>query len=347
MQTMMRSDWGSGFETAEGGVAPLTLRAAALIPSGCVPRFSGSYWLPSRLAPCQPKTGLRSSLTYLLNGLLAPEMAFPRLPGPVALVLFLLLSALPCLEAQESGKAPLSRQPSMAVGLAETGSAVPESLEPLAARAAVAVSQLDWAAALAIYDDLIAKAPAHALLHANRGTVLARMNRLETAVVEFDRAVRMDAELTSAWQSLGILHWRRGRLDLAVSALLRWVDLAPEDPEARIALAAAMTDRGWPTAALEELKTAVQIDRNLGAAHFNLAVAYLSQPRVRPEMALRHYQWALDLGEEPSLGLLKAIREAPATTRPSQREVQETNELAPLETTEQEQTKPTLPPPTR
>ncbi len=249
--------------------------------------------------------------------------------------------------AQSAASEPLSRRPSMAVGLAETASAVPEALKPLASKAAVAVSQFNWPEALEIYDTLIAKAPAHALLHANRGTVLARMNRVESAVVEFDRAVRMDAELASSWQSLGLLHWRRGRLDLAISALLRWIDLAPEDPEARIALAAAMTDRGWPAAALKELKTAVEIDRNLGAAHFNLAVAYLSQPRVRPEMALRHYEWALDLGEDPSADLLKAIREAPATVRPSQQELEGANALAPTEGRVQAKKKIKLPPATR
>ncbi len=59
---MMRGDMGNDFYTAEDEMAALPLRAATLIPSGCVPRCSGSYGYhrSSRLASRKQGYGHRS-----------------------------------------------------------------------------------------------------------------------------------------------------------------------------------------------------------------------------------------------------------------------------------------------
>ncbi len=43
MKPMEEDDRSNAYNRAEAVVAALTLRAATLIPSGCVPRCSGSY----------------------------------------------------------------------------------------------------------------------------------------------------------------------------------------------------------------------------------------------------------------------------------------------------------------
>ncbi len=60
MQTMVRDDMNYDSGTAGGEKAALTLGAAALTPSCCVPRCHVAMAI---IAPCQPKSGMQSSLT--------------------------------------------------------------------------------------------------------------------------------------------------------------------------------------------------------------------------------------------------------------------------------------------
>ena len=70
----------------------------------------------------------------------------------------------------------------------------------LMARALVAEGRLDEA--LAGIDFALSVAPDFALLHDDRGNILARLSRLDEAIDAFRRAVELDPRLASAWRRL-------------------------------------------------------------------------------------------------------------------------------------------------
>lgn len=79
----------------------------------------------------------------------------------------------------------------------------------------------------------------------------------------------------------------------AVAQFLRAVELAPEDPSARLKLATALGEAGQHRAAIEHFNTTIQLDPNNRDAHFNLGAALL---RIgRPQAALDALTRAVEL----------------------------------------------------
>jgi len=177
---------------------------------------------------------------------------------------------------------------------------LPPELAELAKAGALAVADRDWPKARDIYLDLVKKAPDNALAYANLGVAEHQLGNLLAAAGNLGRSTELNPYIARNWQTLGLIHYQRGDLALALSCLTRAVHEDPGDVETRLILAAVARDYGWPEAAVTELERAVEIAPRSAAAHYNLAVSYLGLDPPKLELARRHYYAAIDLGTPPS-----------------------------------------------
>ncbi|MER7573990.1 tetratricopeptide repeat protein [Streptomyces sp. NPDC126514] len=105
-----------------------------------------------------------------------------------------------------------------------------------------------------------------ALAHASRGTILRRDGQYQQAVLEYDRAVALDAELTRAYADRGIARAHLGEYEAAVEDLDRAHALDPEDAEILATRGDYHRILGDHEAALRDLDRAIELDRTLSTA---------------------------------------------------------------------------------
>ena len=141
----------------------------------------------------------------------------------------------------------------------------------------------------------------------NIGTVECRLKMWDAAVQHLKRAVRLQPESGPAWLALGAMYCDRDQLDEALAALSQAVLYSPKDPKAHNYLGVTIGKKGWLTGAESELERAIELDPDYAEAHFNLALFYLQRSPPAVEMARRHYQRALELGEKPDALVEKAL----------------------------------------
>lgn len=204
----------------------------------------------------------------------------------------------------ETPAAPPPSQPGvpgpMRLGRVEEPVALPPELADLAKEGALAVAAGEWENAREIYLEMVKAAPENALAYANLGVAEHQLGNLLAAAGNLDKSTALNPHIARNWRTLGLIHYERGDLALALSCLARAVHEAPGEAETRLILAAVARDYGWPEAAATELQRAVEIDPKLASAHYNLAVTYLDTDPPRIELARRHYYAAIDLGTAPS-----------------------------------------------
>ena len=107
--------------------------------------------------------------------------------------------------------------------------------------------------------------------HYNLALLLARTERLDEAVVEYERALERDAADSRARGNLAAALVRRGDLDRAVRELMRLLELDPEDTVAHVNLGLVYAERGDTARARRAFAEALRLDPNLTPARDALA----------------------------------------------------------------------------
>ncbi len=198
----------------------------------------------------------------------------------------------------------------MRLGRVEEPVALPPELAETAREAALAVAAGEWEKARDLYLKMVESSPDNALAYANLGVAEHQLGNLLAAAGNLAKSTTLNPHVARNWRTLGLIHYERGDLALAISCLVRAVHEAPGEAETRLILAAAARDYGWPEAAETELRRAVEIDPKLASAHYNLAVTYLDATPPRIELARRHYYAATDLGAAPSPEIEEILEKA-------------------------------------
>jgi Flp pilus assembly protein TadD len=116
---------------------------------------------------------------------------------------------------------------------------------------------------------------------------------------------------------LGQIKFRQDKFDEALDALGKAAKLEPLSAPIHNLLGLTLGQKGMRVPAETALRKAIQLDPNLGDAHNNLAVIYLTQQPPLTELARWHYQKALAAGNAINPFLEKAF-EARKTTATGQ-----------------------------
>lgn len=140
----------------------------------------------------------------------------------------------------------------------------------------------------------VRESPGYDLAYSNLASELGRLGRYDEAERALSEALRLNPLLVPAYSNLGVICLETGRLDQARRSLERAVELDPDHSEAWEGLArlGMLTEDGpLIERALLEL---LRIDPRNGAAHWNLAVLYSTNPATR-QKSLAHARAAAEL----------------------------------------------------
>ena len=125
------------------------------------------------------------------------------------------------------------------------------------------------------------------------GIALAGLGRLDEAIVAFRRAIQIAPESPEAHNNLGNALRERGRFDEAVAACRRALELKPDFAEALVNLGASVAAQGQLEQAIAAYRRALEIKPDLPHAHNNLASALRESGRF--DEAIAACRRALDL----------------------------------------------------
>ncbi len=133
----------------------------------------------------------------------------------------------------------------------------------------LAQSEQDITEAIDSFRRVLALAPRHTLARYNLALVLKRIDRLQDALDELDRALAIQPQ-PEAYYTRGIIYWHQADLDRATRAFGDAVAVEPRFAEAYYALGSVLkAKRDWPAAAAA-LRRAIALRPDLPAAHYTL-----------------------------------------------------------------------------
>lgn len=134
-----------------------------------------------------------------------------------------------------------------------------------------ALGRLDEA--IAAYKAAIGCQPGFAAAHANLGNVLKKAGRLDEAVAAYNDAIGCDPDFAEAYTSLGNALQDLGHLDEAIAAYNDAIRLKPDDAHAHSNLGNALKASGLLDQAVAAYNQAIQARPDFTEAHFNLGIA--------------------------------------------------------------------------
>ena len=104
--------------------------------------------------------------------------------------------------------------------------------------------QQNYAAAIRVFNLLIADAPENAEHYANRGLMHYRDRQWARAIADYDRAIELDSELDRAYSNRANVHARQKNWTAAIADYDRAVDLNPLNMRARLNQAITFREMG-------------------------------------------------------------------------------------------------------
>jgi len=151
------------------------------------------------------------------------------------------------------------------------------------------------AEAIERYTALLAEHPGNGDLLLARGRTYAWDGQYAAAEADLGTVVRTSPGYADAWSALGDLYRWSDRPQQAVDAYARWVELAPQDPQARIARGRALRDAGQPAAARADFDAALAMGADPAEVD-SLRQSLLPRTANPDAMIAGGYRWGANAG---------------------------------------------------
>jgi protein O-mannosyl-transferase len=201
----------------------------------------------------------------------------------------------------------------------------------LALARATAARTRDYASALTLWTDTVAKRPENARARNNLGKALEDADRIGEALEQYRAAARLDSTLADARSNLGHALDLAGQPEEAIAEYRAALRFDPDHAWAHCNLGAALARRGDLAAAAAELDAALRLDPEFPEANYNrglllarsgqfeaAAAAYRAALAARPDYADAHLNLGVTLARTGDLRgavdhLGAAVRLTPAS----------------------------------
>jgi tetratricopeptide (TPR) repeat protein len=183
--------------------------------------------------------------------------------------------------------------------LSRAGRAAPWLAAGLALLAAAGLGRETWRRNLDYRDEarlwatVAAAAPENARAHYNLGTVLRRSGRLEEAIAAYRRSLELAPEQPKAHYNLGNALSARGEADAAVEHYRRALALAPDHGLAHMNLGNRLQEQGHTDEAIAHYLRALELLPRDARVFYNFGLAL--EKAGRREEAIARYRSALAL----------------------------------------------------
>jgi tetratricopeptide (TPR) repeat protein len=136
-----------------------------------------------------------------------------------------------------------------------------------------------------------------------KGFAHYKKENLEQARVHFDKALRLDPQLVSAYYYRGIVYYRQGKYDQAIQDCNSALKINPMHTEAYNIRALVWLEKGEIDRAIKDCDRVLKIDPQNIAAYSTLGVAWLQKGEL--EWACSDLRKACDLGRCETLETVK------------------------------------------
>lgn len=190
-----------------------------------------------------------------------------------------------------------------------------------------------WRDELTLYADIIKKSPNKARAHDDLGKIYLKLGRIDDAIAEHEKALRLKPEFFDARNSLalaytakgepakaldeyeymeklrpdepvahngaGYIYYLQGRHEDAEREYRKAIELKPNFSMAHNNLGLLYYEKGRTADAIAELEAAIRAKPDNSEAHFNIAQALVSEGRAAE--AAKHYRMFIDLAPEKYL----------------------------------------------
>ena len=130
-----------------------------------------------------------------------------------------------------------------------------------------------------LWRDTIAKNPDSWIAHHNLATLLSKSDKLDSAVAEFDEALRCKPASAESYTGRGLAYLKQGRADLALADLDRAVQLDPTYPQAYLNRGDALAAAGRLPEALADFDRFLSTNPGYALAYRSRAMAYVQLGR--------------------------------------------------------------------
>jgi tetratricopeptide (TPR) repeat protein len=181
------------------------------------------------------------------------------------------------------------------------------SLNQMLADAQTALDRKDYSAAAKDYQSYLEKKPDDAAVHFQLAYTYTALQQLSDARPEYQRAIDLDPKMTEAYLNLGLTLVDSDPA-AAIPPLLKAVELKPDQPEARFALALSYEKTGKLPEAADQYAAAEKLDAKSFDTHISLArVLLLERKGAEAETEFRA-AIAIQPGWAPAhLGLAQSL----------------------------------------
>ena len=125
------------------------------------------------------------------------------------------------------------------------------------------------------------------------GIALRKQGKLEEAITAYKKAIELDPNDAAAYGNLGIALRKQGKLEEAITAYKQAIELNPNDAAAYGNLGNALDDQEKIEEAIAAYKKAIAIDPNDATTYYNLG--YVLRKQEKLEEAIVAYKKAIEL----------------------------------------------------
>jgi tetratricopeptide (TPR) repeat protein len=147
--------------------------------------------------------------------------------------------------------------------------------------------------------------PSLAEAYVQLGGLCLQRGDLDGCMAYNQQAVKARAGFSEGWGNIGFVHVQKGEIDEAILALKKALAYNANFLQAYATLANAYLMKGLIDESIEANLKVLELEPTFGVAHNNLAIAYLE--KGEHELAVKHFDQALELGYEVATELLKEI----------------------------------------
>jgi len=150
-----------------------------------------------------------------------------------------------------------------------------------------------WRDSEALWTHTLACNSQNNLAHTNLGGELARLNRFDKAIEQYEAALTINSNDAKSYSLLGDALLHLDRTDEAIEQYEKAIRIDPDCAETQSHFGAALTRKGRLEEAVEHCEKALRSEPDNVDAHCNLGNALARQWRL--DDAIAHYRKALDL----------------------------------------------------
>ena len=150
---------------------------------------------------------------------------------------------------------------------------------------------MDWKDDFALWSKTVIASPESPRAHNNLGNVYEKQGRLNEAMQEYKKALRLNPNHEVAHNNLGFVYAKQGRLDEAIKEYNLSLSLKPNYAKVHNNIGDVYYKQGHLNEAINEFLVAIKLNPDLSIAHYNLGNAYEKQGQH--DKAIKEYKLAL------------------------------------------------------